>query len=162
MSAQDVEQAIHSVMRTAANSGADPSRRETTLRHTMVDPILWSLGWRTWIPWECQQDFELRHRVRVDYALFDPAEEPAIVIEVGTIPARRAQDRVRLQGGVRGTRVAVAVLTYGWEWEIYDLEHRTRRFVDKRAERLLLDYRVPGQVGQTATALYSWLGKDRW
>lgn len=56
----------------------------------------------------------------------------------------------------------MAVLTYGWEWEIYDLEHGARNFAHRRVARLVLDLDAQGNRLRSAEALCQWLGKDRW
>ncbi len=159
---EQVEYAIQDVARAARGFGGLLSQRQAATRYALVDPILWSLGWSTWLPWECQPDFALDRRRRVDYALFAPSGEPAVFIQVRPLPARRQPDRDRMRETLARIRRGVAVLTYGWEWEIYDLEHRARDLADKRVERLILDFDAPHDGAPAADALYQWLGKDRW
>ena len=77
----------------------------------MVDRILWSLGWRTWLSWECQPDFAQGRYRRVDYALFDHSGEPAVFNQVRSLAARRQRDRDRLRETVRQITRGVPVLT---------------------------------------------------
>ena len=120
------------------------------------------MGWRTWLPWGCQPEFSLVGRRRFDYALFDRGGEAVVLIQNQPLPARRAQDRARLQARVRAMTRGVAVLFYGWEWAIYDLERRTRSFAERRVERLAPDHDAPDNVADVAAALCQWLGKDQW
>ena len=159
---EQVQYAIQNVARAAHGFGGLLGQHEAATRYAVVDPILWSLGWSTWLPWECQPDFALDRRRRVDYALFAPSGEPAVFIQVRPLPARRQQDRDRMRETLARIRKGVAVLTYGWEWEIYDLGHRARDFAHKRVDCLVLDHDAPHHRLQVADALCQWLGKDRW
>ena len=95
---EQVEYAVQNVVRAARGFGGLLGQREAATRYAVVDPILWSLGWSTWLPWECQPDFALDRRRRVDYALFAPSGEPAVLIQVRPLPPRRQQDRDRMRG----------------------------------------------------------------
>ena len=162
MGDEHVVKAVHDVARCAQQSCGLLAQNEAAIRYAMVDPILWSLGWRTWLPWKCQPEFALGRYRRIDYALFDRSGETAVFIQVRSLAARRQQDRGRLRETVRRITRGVSVLTYGWEWEIYDLEHRARTFVDRRVARLILDLDAPHNSEQVAGALHQWLGRDRW
>ena len=162
MSAQDVENAIRDVMQRADEAGDLVERNVMTLRYAFIDPILQSLGWSISMPWECQPNFELANRGPVDYALFDRLGYPAVLIEVGTTPARRQRDRVRLWRLVRGMTHGVAVLTSGWHWEIYDLSVRARDFDQRRVQRLVLDPKDDDSPQVVAEGLHRWMAKERW
>ena len=71
MSAADVEAAVRQFMGTLDQSGHLFRRDKAGIRYAIVHPILWALGWSTWLPWEYQPDYNLGRRGRVDYALFD-------------------------------------------------------------------------------------------
>ena len=62
----------------------------------------------------------------------------------------------------RGMNRGVAVLTYGTQWEIYDLYLRAMRFADKLVERLSLGWEGPDDPEEVARALQSWLRQDLW
>ena len=162
MRLNDVEDAIRNVLRSAEVFGAGLARREALVRSAMVEPILWSLGWRTWLPWECRPDFTLGRPGSPDYVLFNRDGEVVVTMLIRPIPPRLEQDRARLRERTRTMTQGIAVLTYGWTWEVYDLEVRTLSFLDRRVERLELDGDAPNNAERVAEALYRWLGKDRW
>ena len=54
-----VERTLRQVMESAYEITSRPSLSEPAIRYAMIDPILWSLGWRTWLPSECGPDFTL-------------------------------------------------------------------------------------------------------
>ena len=162
MRVENIENAIYDILQTAEEFGADLARREAVVRSAMVDPMLWSLGWRTSLPWECQAEFTLGRYGSADYALFDPAGEVVVAMLIRPLPSRRKRDRVKLREHARTMTRGVAVLTYGLEWEVYDLEDCARSFLDRRVARLKLDHDAPNNVEQAAEALYQWLGRDRW
>ena len=156
------EEAVHDAVRRGQEFSGLLAGNETAVRYAIVDPILWSLGWRTWLPSECQPDFALGRYHRADYALFDGSGEAMVFIQVRPMTVRRQRDRDRLRETVRRITQGVAVLTCGWEWEIYDLARRDRAFAGRRVERLILDLDAPNNQARVADALYQWLGKDRW
>ena len=162
MRLNDVEDAIRKMLLNAEVFGAGLARREALVRSAMVEPILWSLGWRTWLPWEYQPDFTLGRPGSTDYVLFNRDGEVVVAMLIRPTPPRLEQDRLRLRERTRTMTQGVAVLTYGWQWEIYDLEDRTRSFLDRRVELLELDSGAPNNVERVAEALYRRLGRDRW
>ena len=162
MSAEDVENAIRDALQRADEAGDLVERNVMTLRYAFIDPILLSLGWAISLPWECQPNFELANRGPVDYAFFDRSGYPAVLIEVGTTPARRQRDRVRLWRLARGMTHGVAVLTSGWHWEIYDLSVRARDFDRRRVQRLVLDPRDDDSPRVVAEGLHGWIAKEQW
>ena len=112
---------------------------EIGLRYAMIDPILRALGWNTALPWECRPNSRLGRLGPLDYVRYDHAGVPAVLIEVETRVSRRREHRIRLWRQTRGMTGCLAVLTYGWEWEIYDIGIRGREFAHKRVDRLALD-----------------------
>ena len=159
MSVAEVESAVQGVMRTAREHGPWLAGNQLAVRYALVDPVLHALGWNTWSPSQCLPNFDLGHRGRADYALFDPHGRIAVLALVGTMPARRRAGRVRLMAQVRGMSSGIAVLTYGTVWEIYDLRLRGRSFADKLVESLYLDLYAPNEA---ALALHQWLSQDLW
>ena len=162
MSVADVERAVRLVMANAQEHGQWLAGNETAVRYALVDPILWALGWSTWSPLQCLPNFDLGPRGVADYALFDPDGNIAVLMLVGTEPARRRSDRQRLMGRARGMNRGVAVLTYGTRWEIYDPHVRPTRFTDKLVESLSLEWERPDDPEEVAAALYHWLSQDLW
>ena len=76
MSVNDVKEAVLQISHTADRFGRWLERNNLAMRYAVVDPILWALGWRTWLPQECRPDFQLGNRGRVDYALLDDVQDP--------------------------------------------------------------------------------------
>ncbi len=93
---------------------------------------------------------------------FNRDGEVVVAMLIRPIPPRLEQDRLRLRERTRTMTQGVAVLTYGWQWEIYDLEDRTRSFLDRRVERLDLESDEPHNMERVAEALYRRLGRDWW
>ena len=158
----DVEKAVRGVTQVVHELAGRPSQYEAALRYSMIDPILWSLGWRTWLPWECGPDFTLGRRGRVDYALFDDRGEIAVYVYLQASYTRRRYGRIRLRDSVRGALRGVGILVYGTSWEIYDLSRRTRYFDDKRVETLAINREVGDRPEYVAKVLSQWIGKDQW
>ena len=155
----DVESAVRLVMANAQEHGRWLAGNETAVRYAWVDPSLWALCWRTWSSRQCLPNFGQGQRGPADYALFDPDGNVAVLIMVGTEPARRRTDRQRLTARAPGMNLGVAVLTYGTQWEIYDLHLRPMRFTGKLVENLFLDRDRSKEV---ARALHYWLRQDLW
>ena len=98
----------------------------------------------------------------LDYVLYDREGVPAVLIEVETRVSRRREHRTRLWGQTRGMTGCLAVLTYGWEWEVYDLGIPAREFAQKRVDRLVLDPQREDSPEIFARGLHHWLAKDLW
>ena len=162
MSVENVEVAIREVHQTMNEAAHLVDRKVMSVRYSYIDPVLLALGWSIALPWECEPNFGLTNRGVVDYALFDRDGCPAVLIVVGTERARRPQDRVRLWQRVRGMTQGVAVLTSGWDWEIYDLSVRARGFDRKRVQQLVLDLRSDDSPPAVAAGLHRWMSRDRW
>ena len=81
---KDVESAVRRVTRSAEEHGRWIAGNETALRYALVDPILWSLGWSTWLPAQCMPEPNLRQRGVAHYALFDPDGRIAVLVKIGT------------------------------------------------------------------------------
>ena len=160
---ESVNAAVRQVAETAREFPRLVYRDESTMRCALVDPILWALGWKTWLPLQCQPDFRLGQRGNVDYALVRPGRPT----RSRTSSSRNRQRVGRLTAsGCKGSYGAlnhgVAVLTYGTYWEVYDLSRRTRRFSDKLVERLMLDLDREEEIPDVADALCCWIGRDQW
>ena len=162
MSVEGVQQTVIEAIGIADEFGDCLRDNEAAARHATVEPILWALGWSTWLPWECLPEFKLGNRGRVDYALFDPEGDIAILMEARALPGRRSCDRIRLARLARGFTRGVAVLTYGSRWEIYDLSRRSLRFADRRVASVVVGPDTPDAPARCAQSLYQWMRKDLW
>ena len=162
MSVDEVENTVLQVLQATQQEAAQVMNNEMALRYAFIDPILRSLGWSTSLPWECQPNARVGRFGTVDYLLLDPDRQPAVLIEVQTVSARRKQHRTQLWRQTRGVAPCLAVLTYGWEWEIYDLTVGARQFERKRVDRLVLDPRRGYSPQIFASDLTRWLAKDLW
>ena len=157
-----VERTVRQVMEPVHQITGRNSWSEPATRYAMIDPILWSLGWRTWLPSECGPDFTLGNRGRVNYALFDDHGDIAIFVNCHPSYTRRRYGRIRLRECVRGARYGVGVLIFGSSWEIYDLSVGTRFFDDKHVATLKLDPAIGYEPEYIANVLSRWIHKDRW
>ena len=157
-----VARTVRQVMEAACDITHRPTRSETAMRYAIIDPILWSLGWRTWLPWECGPEFRLGRRGRVDYALFDDQGEIAVYINLQSSYTRRRYGRNRLRECVRGATSGVGILIYGSSWEIYDLSRRTRLFDDKYVATLTIGLDGGAEPDYVAGVLAQWIGKAQW
>ena len=162
MSVADVEQAVLEVMETVGTAGHALRPHGTGIWYAIVDPILWALGWYTWLPSECQPDFDLRRRGNVDYALFDSNGAIAVLIVVKHSRTRRRNDRIRLWQYTHGITRGIAVLTYGLYWEIYDLSITARNIDGKRVAAFTLDPAAPDGFPDVADALHHWIDRSNW
>ena len=77
-----VERAVRAVTATHDEYADLLSRDKTRIRCAMVDPIMWALGWRTWVPSECQPNARLSRAGEVDYMPFDEHGHVAIVLDI--------------------------------------------------------------------------------
>lgn len=162
MSVADVERTVRDVSRTAPDFANIRVPHELSMRYGLIDPILWALGWRTWLNRECEPDFDLGLRGRIDYALFDDTGEVAIYILVQNSYVRIQSARSRLRERLRGLDYGVGVLVRGSHWEIYDLSRRSRDFDDKQVDILSLGPDGEDHPGYVAEALFRWIGKIQW
>lgn len=162
MSVAEIENAVHQVLRAVRPNGFHVEDDEIALRYAVIDPMLRGLGWNTSLPWECRPNARVGRWDPLDYVLYDRDGVPAVLIEVETRASRRQQDRTRLWRQTRGMTDCLAVLTYGWEWEIYDLSIWAREFTHKRVDRLVLDPRREDSPAIFARGLHHWLARDLW
>ncbi len=72
MNAAEVADAIREVMAAHDRYAGWPSADKTQMRCAFIGPILWSLGWRTWMPTECQPNTPPRHHGQLDYVTVNP------------------------------------------------------------------------------------------
>ncbi len=157
-----VESTVRQVMEATHQITRRPSRSEAAIKYAMIDPILWDLGWRTWLPWECGPEHALGRRGRVDYALFDDQGDIAVYINVQSSYTRRRYGRIRLRECVRGATYGVGVLVYGSSWEIYDLSRGTRLFDNKHVATLKIIAEIGDEPAYAANILSQWICKARW
>ena len=81
MAVKAVEDEIRRVMDVADKFGGWISEHETANRYAVIDPILWALGWQTWLPWECRVEVKRGKQGRADYVRLNAEEKPVVVIE---------------------------------------------------------------------------------
>ncbi len=160
MSAAAVADAVREAMATRERHAGWLYSDKTRLRCAVIDPILWMLGWRTWMPSECQHNRSVRREGSFDYVMLEPDGQVAIVILVTTSAPPREHNRRKLATLVSGVHRGVAVLTNGTRWEIYDLSLPPRGLVGKIVENFTLDTSDPVESEDAALALDYWLGKD--
>ena len=162
MSVNEIESAVHQVLQAMQRGGSQVEKVEIAVRYAVIDPILRGLGWSTALPWECRPNARVGRLGPLDYVLYDREGLPAVLIEAETRISRRREDQTRLWRQTRGMTDCLAVLTYGWEWEIYDLGIWAREFSQKRVDRLVLDLNREDSVPTFARGLHYWLSKDLW
>ena len=162
MSVDEIEETVHQVLQVMRLGGTRVENDEVAMRYAIIDPILRALGWNTALPWECRPNSRLGRLGPLDYVLYDREGVPAVLIEVETRVSRRREHRIRLWRQTRGMTGCLAVLTYGWEWEIYDIGIRGREFAHKRVDRLALDPQGESSPTIFARGLYHWLSRDLW
>ena len=71
MTIADVLKTILEVTTIRQEYGSQWFRDAVQVRYALIDPIMWSLGWRTWRPEECRPDLWLGPRGRINYGLID-------------------------------------------------------------------------------------------
>lgn len=157
-----VVEAVRRALRMPLRASSGPSYRETSMRYRLIDPILWSLGWNTWVPRECEPELDLGQRGLVDYALFDENGGIAVFIVVRSSHLRRRSALFRLRRNAQRAKRGVGVLICGPTWEIYDLGRRVRTFAAKRVDTLLVAPDVGDDPEYVAEILLRWIGKGRW
>ena len=162
MNVEEIENAVQQVLQAMRRSGPLVTDDEIALRYAMIDPILRGLGWDTSLPWECQPNSRLGRLGPLDYILYDRDGSPSVLIEVERRVSRRQKHRARLWRQTRGMTGCLAVLTYGWEWEVYDLSIPAREFTRKQVDRLVLDPQEEDRPAIFARGLHHWLAKDLW
>ena len=156
MAIKDVEAAILQCRKALDNSLV---HNETNARYSVIDPIIWALGWKTHIPRECLVEHQLGPGDKVDYALFDRNGECVILIE-----AKRANQNLtnqyerQLARYARRVERGVGVLANGKEWRLYDLSVKGR-FEGKRFATVKIH---EDNVRSAAQTLYNALSKRKW
>ena len=116
--------------------------REEHTRYAIIDPVIRALGWNTCDPGECHPEYwrfgDREAGERVDYALFSKPRltsigsgevSPDVIIEAKRLYRGLEEHVEQLQRSALAeppmTRrpMAVAVLTNGREWWVYDLSN---------------------------------------
>ena len=131
---------------------------EIYTRYTIIDPILWGLGWRTWRPTECEVEYQRGSQGRVDYALFGPEGEIVVLLEAKRLGNNAADHEDQLSNYTKGLRQGLGVLVDGQNWHFYDLVQRGP-FENKYLSTVDI---CLGTVVQSSTRLSKMLGKDKW
>ena len=96
VSIADVEKAVMSVCEVLAWYTRWADHPGTAIERATVDPLLWSLGWNTWLPWECQAGFRVSAGCASEWALFDRDGQVAALVEFNRRRIRRGYDRLAL------------------------------------------------------------------
>ena len=99
-------------------------QHETYTRYTIIDPVIWALGWETWDPAECQVEFQRGRQGKVDYALFNSEGKPVILIEAKRLDKNSADFERQLAKYALGMKEGIGVLTDGRLWHLYDFGAR--------------------------------------
>lgn len=102
------------------------SRHETCTRYAVIDPVLDALGWNLSDVTEVEVEYERNGIGRVDYALLDNDDEPAVIIEAKAVShsGLKASHERQLIAYADGMRRGYAVLTNGAYWKVWDLGKR--------------------------------------
>ena len=118
---QDLQSAVEHCQRAISEHSHLIAKHETNTRYTLIDPILWALGWETWNPRQCELEYRPEGLVRVDYALFNRQGEQVVAVEAKRLGHLRQQNNLQLAKYVRDMPEGMAVLTDGNHWSIYNL-----------------------------------------
>ena len=126
MAVSDVTTAIEQVADHIEDFYDYISRHETCTRYAAIDPILSALGWDLSDVTEVEVEYEHNEYGRVDYALLDNNDEPAIIIEAKKLSVNgiRIRDERQLLAYAEGMRRGYAILTNGVDWKVWDLSKR--------------------------------------
>ena len=162
MAVEDVIRAIRHAKKELETYPRRETWYETSTRYAIVDPILWSLGWRTHKSKECEVEFPIGKKIVrwVDYALLDSNQ--IIVALVESKAARECLSghvaQLAWYSRIAQMREGVAVLTNGIEWRLYNLSERGH-FGNKLIKSVDLVNDPPEDV---ANFLLHWLNKNKW
>ena len=158
MAIKDVEAAIRHCRAVLDDHYDLVCGHETYTRYTIIDPIIWALGWKTHVPDECQVEHQRGQAGRVDYALFNRDGECVILIEAKRVDRNSANFEEQLAKYARGIGDGVGVLTDGQLWHLYDLSQRGR-FSNKYATTVDI---YNDSVRQAAGTLNNMLSRRHW
>ncbi len=158
MAIKDVEAAIKHGIKVMDEHWDLVCGHETYTRYTIIDPIIWALGWKTHEPNECGVECQRGQQGRVDYALFDRDGKHVILIEAKRLDRNSANFEEQLAGYARGIGNGIGVLTDGQMWHLYDLGKRGR-FANKHMETVDI---YNDSSRQAARALNQALSKRIW
>ena len=164
MAFDQVERTIRTIV-SQEDRFAWAANHETMTRYMVVDPILRALGWHLSDPRECIVEFpiyddnedKLLHRVH--YVLFDPRQEPVIIVEAKNIQWHtrnedywdQMDDYLDCFSGLHA-----AVLTNGEYWDIAKFDSRGDLYPESD-KPLGLTY---PNYQENAHRLYNALGKS--
>ena len=115
MAVSDVTTAIELVADYIDNFYPYISRHEICTRYAAIDPVLSALDWDLSDVAEVEVEYEHNEYGRVDYALLDNNDEPAIIIEAKKLSLNgiRVRDERQLLAYAEGMRRGYAKLTNG-------------------------------------------------
>ena len=126
MAVADVREAIEQVADHIEEYYDYISRHETCTRYAAIDPVLFSLGWDLSDIAEVEVEYDHNDFGRVDYALLDNDDDPAIIIEAKKLSDSgiRVSHERQLLAYAEGMKRGYAVLTNGIDWKVWDLSKR--------------------------------------
>ena len=128
-------------------------------RYITIDPMLRALGWETHDPRRCMVEWARGKQGNADYALYDPQENIAVLVEAKAL-GKIAQSSVKqLSRYSLGMRDGIGVLTDGRIWSLYDLAKRGSFQSKIICEELDI---VGTNRRRAAVFLDEWLSKDNW
>ena len=178
MSIKSVEEAIRHSRRVAGEwkeVGLTEWREEHT-RYAIIDPVIRALGWKTCDPKECHPEYwrygAMEAACRVDYALFSKPcltgigngeVSPDIIIEAKKLylgleeHVEQLQRYALAEPPMTGRAMAVAVLTNGGGWWLYDMSSRGG-FPSEPVKRVDI---LNGNQLMAAQTLNKWLDRRR-
>ena len=158
MALKDVEKAVRHGKEMVNEYYDLVSKHETSTRYAIIDPILMALGWKIWDPNECEVEYQLGKKGRVDYALFDCIPEVVILVEAKRLDKDSSAFERQLSKYSRGMGDGVGVLTDGKRWHLYVMGEKGR-FKDKHIESVDI---VDQSVRQAAQKLNSYIRRSLW
>lgn len=131
---------------------------ETYTRYTIIDPILWGLGWCTWRPNECEVEYQRGVSGQVDYALFNRQGGLVVLLEAKRLGNNSANYERQLSKYSRNLESGIGVLVDGQMWHYYDLSKRgafARKYVGTTDI-------YNNTINQAAQTLEEMIGKRTW
>ena len=157
MTIKAVEDAIHRVRRWLDDDDgywAHLDGNEMATRYVLIDPIIRSLGWDTEDLYHCVPEF--KKSGQVDYVLFGPDGNPAVIIEAKNTSYkeyRRFKNNPdalepQLARYARPSTAKVGVLTNGFIWRMYDLDNSRRKLANQRVEHVVDIYRDNAEISK--------------
>lgn len=129
-------EAIETLRRRIAEHGHDIAQDETRTRQTLVDPLLFALGWDASNPAQVTLEYK-KGRGRADYALLGP-DSPLAIIEAKRLREQLDDKHIEQALNYANTEdIDFIVVTNGDEWKMYGVFLR-----GTMNERLLMHLKI--------------------